>query len=129
LYWDSTWEQAKELGAECAAAIGGPNDAGPHMSTAVVARDMLSIVDAFAATESGKSVKDSSLLNYWGLSYGTYLGETFASMYPDRVGRVALDGTIPFQVMISQLTVYQGWQILRTMLLVEISQISTMMMH
>lgn len=64
------------------------------MSTVVVARDMLSIVDAFAATERGKTTKDSSLLNYWGISYGTFIGETFASMYPDRVGRVVLDGTI-----------------------------------
>jgi pimeloyl-ACP methyl ester carboxylesterase len=94
IYWDQTLESAKEFGAECEAAIGGPNGAGPHMSTAVVATDMLSIVKAFAATERGKRVEDSSLLNYWGISYGTFVGETFASMYPDRVGRVLLDGMI-----------------------------------
>ena len=94
LYWDQTLEQAKELGAECGAAIGGPHGAGQYMSTAVVAMDMLSIVNAFAASERGETVRGSSLLNYWGVSYGTFIGETFASMYPDRVGRVLLDGVV-----------------------------------
>jgi pimeloyl-ACP methyl ester carboxylesterase len=103
-YWTQTFEADRALGAECEAAIGSPDDAGPHMSTAVVARDMLSIVDAFAATESGRAAEGSSLLNYWGISYGTFIGETFASIYPDRVGRVVLDGKIPFPGKISSLT-------------------------
>ena len=99
LYWDQTLESAKEFGAQCETAIGGPDGAGTHMSTAVVATDMLSIVDAFASTDKGKAVEDSSLLNYWGISYGTFIGESFASMYPDRVGRVALDGILSFLLL------------------------------
>lgn len=65
------------------------------MSTATNARDMLSIVDAFAATTDGQRTSiPSRLLNYYGVSYGTFLGQTFASMFPDRVGRMVLDGVV-----------------------------------
>lgn len=35
-------------------------------------------------------------LQYWGFSYGTFLGVTFASLFPDSVGRMVLDGMFPF---------------------------------
>lgn len=53
-YYDSFIQYGKELGEQCEELIGGETDAGPHMSTATTARDMLSIVDAFAETEDGK---------------------------------------------------------------------------
>jgi pimeloyl-ACP methyl ester carboxylesterase len=64
------------------------------MSTTSVVRDLISILDAFARSEDGSKVEDPSLLNYWGFSYGTIIGETFASMFPDRVGCMALDGVM-----------------------------------
>jgi hypothetical protein len=65
------------------------------MTTAIVARDIISILDAFSSSSDGsKCSSDASLLNYWGVSYGTFLGETFANLFPERVGRVVLDGVL-----------------------------------
>ncbi|KAI1097723.1 TAP-like protein-domain-containing protein [Jackrogersella minutella] len=94
-FYSSYIEFGKELGVRCEKDTGGDNDAGPHMTTAVTARDMLSVVDAFAKTEDGrKASKPSNLLNYYGISYGTFLGQTFASMFPSRVGNIVLDGVV-----------------------------------
>ncbi|KAF9021989.1 alpha/beta-hydrolase [Hymenopellis radicata] len=47
-----------------------------------VARDMLRITEA----------NGQDMLLYYGVSYGATLGATFASMFPDRVGRMVIDG-------------------------------------
>lgn len=91
-YYDTVNATVQVLGPECAANIGGPDEAGPHMSTRTVVRDLISIVDAYAQTEEGKRAKDPHLLNFLGESYGTFIGQMFGTLYPDRVGRVALDG-------------------------------------
>ncbi|PVH75712.1 alpha/beta-hydrolase [Cadophora sp. DSE1049] len=82
-------------GASCAEYNGKPLDAGPHMTTATVARDLVSILDAYAMTPEGrKAERDPKALNYWGYSYGTMIGQAFASMFPKRVGRVVVDGVL-----------------------------------
>lgn len=37
---------------------------------------------------------DNVKLDFWGLSYGTLLGATYASMFPDNVGKMILDGVL-----------------------------------
>lgn len=81
-----------------------------YVSTAAVARDIIEITDR--ADELRRAERTMSLLTgqhplgagkedsndspprvlYWGFSYGTILGNTLASMFPGRMGRVVLDG-------------------------------------
>ena len=56
----------------------------PHLSTADAARDM-DVLRALLGEEK---------LNYIGLSYGTLLGATYADLFPQRVGRLVLDGAL-----------------------------------
>ncbi|RJQ78776.1 alpha/beta hydrolase [Pseudonocardiaceae bacterium YIM PH 21723] len=55
-----------------------------HVSTANVARDM----DLLRQAVGDKQ------LSYHGYSYGTYLGATYAAMFPKNVGRMILDGAV-----------------------------------
>jgi len=56
----------------------------PYITTDNAARDM----DLLRAVLGDKK------LNYLGYSYGTFLGATYAKLFPDRVGRLVLDGAI-----------------------------------
>lgn len=104
-YYDSFIQFGNKLGSDCARLAGGQLDAGQYMSTATNARDMLSIVDAFAATEDGqRASKPGHLLNYFGTSYGSFLGQTFASMFPNRVGSMALDAVVDPESYLTNLT-------------------------
>lgn len=94
-FYEDRMREAAEIGEACKAAIGSETDAGPHMSTATVARDLLHIVDAYSSTSQGKKAPEGGkLLNFLGLSYSTYLGQTFASMFPERVGSMVLDSVL-----------------------------------
>ncbi|ORY59959.1 TAP-like protein-domain-containing protein [Pseudomassariella vexata] len=94
-FYNSFIQFGKDLGGRCEKTTGGEKDAGPHMSTATTARDMLSIVNAFAETEDGeRAAKPNHLLHFYRVSYGTFLSQTFASMFPESVGNVVLDGVM-----------------------------------
>jgi pimeloyl-ACP methyl ester carboxylesterase len=68
-----------DLAQRCQARVGWLL---PHLSTANVARDL----DLLR-----KAVGDAKL-SYVGYSYGTYLGATYANLFPDKVRVLALDG-------------------------------------
>lgn len=55
-----------------------------HVSTVEVARD-LDILRALVGDEK---------LTYFGASYGTFIGATYAALFPERVGRLVLDGAV-----------------------------------
>src|ERR1700722_2236741 len=56
----------------------------PYMTTKNVARDLDSIRAAFGVAK----------INYFAFSYGTYLGQVYATLFPQRVRRMALDSTV-----------------------------------
>ncbi|KAK0479961.1 Alpha/Beta hydrolase protein, partial [Armillaria luteobubalina] len=58
-----------------------------YIGTDNVARDMLRISEA-AGQEK---------LQYWGYSYGTTIGATFAAMFPDKIERMVLDGVMDME--------------------------------
>ena len=39
-------------------------------------------------------VKGEEKIQYWGFSYGTYLGLTYAAMFPDKIHRLVVDGVV-----------------------------------
>ena len=82
-----TARYARRCGASQAAAQG----LLAHMSTVDNVRDMEGLRDAIR-TATGNSAYDK--LNFYGYSYGTYLGQVYATLFPDQVGRFVLDGVV-----------------------------------
>jgi pimeloyl-ACP methyl ester carboxylesterase len=66
--------------------------------TANVARDMDILREALGDEQ----------LNYMGKSYGTYLGTLYAQFFPDKVGRVVLDGAVDPTISNFQQTLTQA---------------------
>ncbi|KAI0183259.1 TAP-like protein-domain-containing protein, partial [Xylaria flabelliformis] len=57
----------------------------------------------YSSTIDGRrAAKSSNLLNYFGYSYGTFLGQVFASMFPSRVGHMVLDGVLSLDLPLGE---------------------------
>lgn len=68
-----------------------------HVDTVSAAKDMDLI----------RSALGDDKLNYLGFSYGTFLGTTYATLFPEKVGRFVLDGAIDPRVSDQQQTLNQ----------------------
>ncbi|KAK0392901.1 hypothetical protein NLU13_2395 [Sarocladium strictum] len=102
--------RARGFGTVCERSTNGSkDDIRNFISTSSVARDMVAMVDKIDELRNPKrtvdgeiddaqlelrSDKDLPRLNYIGFSYGTVLGNYFASMFPGRVGHVALEAVV-----------------------------------
>ena len=76
-------ERFKQLEADCAFRT-KPTELLDHVDTVSVARD-LDILRALSGDQK---------LTYAGFSYGTYLGATYAELFPANTGRLVLDGAL-----------------------------------
>ncbi|OAL23018.1 hypothetical protein AYO22_06926 [Fonsecaea multimorphosa] len=86
---------ASLYGQWCSESYRYGNTSGLHISTPAVAQDMLTFAQAEQRL-AGKP-EDEAQVWYYGKSYGTALGATFAALFPQNVGRVVLDGVIDAQ--------------------------------
>src|SRR2546430_731183 len=73
--------RAKTYAADCGKRFGWLL---PHMTTEDTARDMDAIRAAFGVSK----------ISYYAFSYGTYLGQVYATLFPDRVRRMVLDSVV-----------------------------------
>ena len=74
--------KTRRYSARCAASSAGALLA--HMKTSDTVNDMESLRVALAV----------SRINFYGFSYGSYLGQVYATNFPARVGRFVLDGVV-----------------------------------
>lgn len=82
-------------GRECTA---NAHDLTPHMGTVNAARDM----------DIVRQVVGDEVLNYLGKSYGTSLGAVYAELFPARVGRMVLDGVLPPDLSLAEVSLGQA---------------------
>lgn len=117
--FDRLWAMSYAEGHSCE-LFSSEFDIKHYVSTAYVAADMLRLIEAHGAWRHEEArrllaasvgrgavigrhmeteipphlqyVPGKEKIQYWGSSYGTILGLTFASLYPDRIARFVLDG-------------------------------------
>lgn len=75
-------KRSKRYASACGRSAARPLLA--HMTTRDTVRDMESLRIALSAEK----------ISFYGFSYGSYLGQAYATAYPDRVHRMVLDGIV-----------------------------------
>jgi hypothetical protein len=116
------WAHQTSLGRSCSWRLGDDNDEvnegiGKFVSTPSVVEDLLAMTEALGQwreKEAKAELKGSRMpaavrrdvgkrmrwrkgeerVQFWGFSYGTVIGATFATLHPNRIERMVLDGVV-----------------------------------
>ena len=93
----ATEERAQKMGEACTSktSTSGLLD---HIDTISVARDL----------DILRAVDGQQALTYLGYSYGTYLGATYAELFPANTGRLVLDGAVDPSLSAEELVLGQA---------------------
>ena len=83
------------VGAACKEKAGALS---AQMGTANAARDL----------DIARAVVGDPVFNYLGKSYGSYLGLAYSQLFPSHVGRMVLDGILPADLGLEQISKEQG---------------------
>ena len=62
-----------------------------YCGTVAVVQDMNNFIDR---NHAAKRLPGKARMYYYGASYGTVLGQTYAALFPERIGRMLLDGNV-----------------------------------
>ncbi|KAI0743110.1 Alpha/Beta hydrolase protein [Daedaleopsis nitida] len=95
---DTMEKKYTEVGKMCAQHSEGKHL--KYMGTAATVRDMVALADVLDGP--------GSPVNLYGISYGTFLGAWFVNMFPERVGKVILDGVLD-PIAFSAKEIAIGW--------------------
>lgn len=94
------YDDAVKRNRDCSAA--NKNTQAKYVGTLANVQDMMRFTELQASLR-GKDPK-KALINYYGISYGTLMGQTLVATYPDRLRRVLVDGNV------YGVAHYQGWE-------------------
>jgi pimeloyl-ACP methyl ester carboxylesterase len=104
-YGDDEWVEASRAANEAfgQACLEHSGELLGYVDTVSAARDL----------DLLRAVLGDTHLNYLGYSYGTLLGATYAELYPDKTGRMVLDGALDpatsgFDVSVTQAEGFEG---------------------
>ena len=86
-----SYEKGKALGRSCART--NSDSHLRYVGTVANVHDMAHFL-ALNHAQKGRENSDDGKLWYFGISYGTVIGHTFASLFPEKVGRMVLAGNI-----------------------------------
>ena len=93
----ATQERAQKMGEACASKT-SPAGLLDHIDTISAAKDL----------DILRAVDGQQTLTYLGFSYGTYLGATYAELFPANTGRLVLDGAVDPSLSAADLSLGQA---------------------